>query len=249
MMILIGTPSYNGTVTISYMRSLLETLDMLSASGVQVGFETPSYESLITRGRNTIASSFLRQKEYSHLMFIDADIGFPPDTVLRYLRADKDVVCGIYPVKNLDIAKLRAMPASMTDTEAEAAALAYTVKFKKGFPVDDHGLTRLEYGSTGFMLIKRQVLEEMTQAYPQLVYHNSFVNTGDERETNYAFFDTMIHPETRDYLPEDYAFCKRWTDIGGTIHGDVMSRFTHAGGRVYEGDFPTLLKSLHDDPA
>ncbi|MFP5240579.1 MAG: hypothetical protein ACLGQW_12170 [Acidobacteriota bacterium] len=247
MQLLIGTPSYDGTVTIAYMRSVLETLDALSAHGVRAGFETPSYESLITRARNTIANAFLRQDEYTHLLFIDADIGFEAQTVLRYLEADKDVICGIYPVKHLDIAKLRRMPPDMNDLEAEAAALRYTVKFRKGFPVDDHGLIPLEYGSTGFMLIRRHVLEEMAGAYPQLLYHNSFINSEDEQYDNYAFFDTMIHPGTRDYLPEDYAFCKRWTDIGGVIHGDVMSRFTHSGGRVYEGNFPCLLRGLQEE--
>jgi hypothetical protein len=241
-MILIGTPSYNGTVTMNYLRSLLGMLDLCRLAGVGTGFQPLAYESLITRARNFIANAFLRQEEYSHLLFIDADLGFPADAALRYLRSDKDVVCGIYPVKHLDMDKLRKMPGQLSSADAVAASLAYAVKLKGGCVVDK-GLVPVEYASTGFMMIKRQVLLRMAEAYPELRYGNSYVNSGDEECDNWAFFDTFIDQENRDYLPEDYAFCRRWTGLGGEIHADVLSRFTHSGNRDYVGDFPTYLKN------
>ena len=51
---------------------------------------------------------------------------------------------------------------------------------------------------------------------PELRYRYAYIN--DEVRDNYAFFDTAIDPTTLDYLPEDYAFCKRWRDLGGKIH-------------------------------
>lgn len=245
-MILIGTPSYNGTVTLAYMRSVLDALDILSAAGIRAGFNTPSHESLIPRARNFIANEFLRQPEYTHLLFIDSDIGFPPEAPLRYLRADKDVACGVYPVKHLDVARLRRQPPKLTDAQAEAASLNYTVKFRPGQLVGPDGFIRVEYAPTGFMMIRRQVLERMAGACPELIYHNSFVNSDDEDHANYAFFDTAIDPVTRDYLPEDYAFCKRWAALGGEIHADVTSRFIHVGSHSFAGDFPEFLKRLDD---
>src|SRR5262245_12475182 len=105
-MILIGTPSYNGSVTLNYMRSVLARRDVCQTAGVGTGFQPLAYESLITRARNYIANEFLRQKEFTHLLFVDADLGFPADAALRYYRSGKDVVCGIYPVKHLDVDKL-----------------------------------------------------------------------------------------------------------------------------------------------
>lgn len=244
MTIMIGTPCYDGKVTLAYMRSILGLLDALSGAGIQATFQTPSHESLVTRARNHVANAFLRDGECSHLLFIDADIGFEPETALRYLKAERDVVCGIYPVKHLDVEKLRRLPLGLPTSQAEAAALKYTVKFKPGCKVDALGLVEVEYGSTGFMLIRRAVLERMSRAYPDLTYRNAYVNASRPDVDNFAFFDTMIDPETRDYLPEDYAFCKRWTALGGTIHADVASRFSHLGGYVFEGDFPAYLTNL-----
>ena len=151
-MILVGTPCYSGTVTVQYMRSLFNMVGHLNSEGIHVDIITPSHESLITRGRNFIANEFLRQEEYTHLLFIDSDIGFEPETGLRYLRADKDIVCGIYPTKNLDLDNLRAANPELSPTEAEAAALSYTVRFLPGTTADGNGLRPVEYGSTGFKI-------------------------------------------------------------------------------------------------
>jgi len=240
-MILIGTPCYNGTVTTNYMVSLFNMVRSLDAEGIQADIMTPSHESLITRARNFIANEFLRQEEYSHLLFIDSDMGFPPDTAARYLKADKDVVCGIYPVKNLDMEKLRGIDLKLKLPDAEAASLSYAVKFRKGVTPDQDGFVSVEYGATGFMLIKREVLARMAEAYPELKYHYSYAMLYDHMYDNYAFFDTMIDPETNEYLPEDFSFCKRFRAIGGEVHADLRSRFQHVGTAVYKGDYPAFM--------
>ncbi|WP_243357963.1 hypothetical protein [Fundidesulfovibrio terrae] len=237
-MILIATPCYNGTVHAQYMISLFNMVRTLGNEGVASDIMTPSHESLITRARNFIANEFVRHEEYSHLLFIDSDLSFPADTALRYLRADKDIVCGVYPLKYLDLGKVRSVPGGLSDPEAEAASLDYTVKFKSGEEPDDNGFMSVEYGSTGFMLIKRRVFVEMARAHPELRYKYSYAALYDHVFDNYAFFDTLIDPDTRDYLPEDYSFCKRWTALGGEVHADMLSRFAHIGSRVYQGDYP-----------
>ncbi|GAB6036082.1 hypothetical protein JCM15519_06410 [Fundidesulfovibrio butyratiphilus] len=243
-MILVGTPCYAGTVTVNYMISLFNMVNRLGRDGLHVDIMTPSHESLITRARNFIANEFVRQEEYSHLLFIDSDIGFAPEVLLRYLEADKDIACGIYPLKHLDVKKLRSIPTKYNAEEAEAAALSYTVKFKLGGKADNHGFRSVEYGSTGFMLIKRHVFTKMIEAYPELKYHYSYASTYDHMYDNYAFFDTFIDPETREYLPEDYAFCKRWTALGGEVYADTLSTFTHVGTRAYTGNYPVFLNNL-----
>jgi len=240
-MILIGTPCYNGTVTTNYMVSLFNMIRHLDTEGIHADIMTPSHESLITRARNFIANEFVRQTEYTHLLFIDADMGFPPETAARFLKADKDVVCGIYPVKHLDSDKLRGMDSKLTTPEAEAAAMGYAVKFQKGVQPDGDGFVSVEYGATGFMLIKREVLTRMAGAYPELKYHYSYAMLYDHMYDNCAFFDTMIDPETNEYLPEDFSFCKRWRAMGGEVHADLQSRFQHVGTQVYRGDYPAFM--------
>lgn len=246
-MLMIGTPCYNGHVTVNYLRSLVPAIGFLERHGVCTGMLTPSHESLITRARNLVANEFLRQKEYTHLLFIDADIGFSPELPWKYLEADKDVVCGIYPVKHLDVEKLRTIEGDVLERVAQAAALHYAVKLKPGGrPEPGTGLLPVEYGATGFMLIRREVFTRLAEAYPELGY--DFAYTNDDNFGNVAFFETAIDPATRDYLPEDYAFCKRWTDIGGEIYADVHSVFTHVGTYEYTGNFTAFLTHLGGAP-
>ncbi|EFL50039.1 conserved hypothetical protein [Solidesulfovibrio fructosivorans JJ]] len=242
-MLMIGTPCYNGNVTVNYLRSVIPAIGVLERNGVRTGMLTPSHESLITRARNLVANEFMRQEEFTHLLFIDADIGFSPDLPWKYLEADKDVVCGIYPVKNLDVEKLRTIKGNVLMRVAQAASLHYAVKLKPGGrPEPGTGLLPVEYGATGFMLIRREVFMRLAEAYPELAYDYAYTN--DDHVNNVAFFETAIDPATRDYLPEDYAFCKRWTDIGGEIYADVHSVFTHVGTYEYTGNFTAFLTHL-----
>ena len=92
------------------------------------------------------------------------------------------------------------------------------------------GFVTAEYAGTGFMLIRRKVLEKMIAAYPETRYtsshHTSLPSTSGNQ---YALFDCMIDQESGAYLSEDYTFCKRWRDTGGQIWLDTESTLTHIG--------------------
>jgi hypothetical protein len=238
-MLVIGTPCYGGVVTLPYMLSMLSLKDVLNAAKIPFRLLTPAHESLITRARNSIANQFLRDERATHLLFIDADIEFPPQLVPRLLCAEKDVVCGVYPVKGLPLDRVMAQPEGTPPAVAEAASLDYAVRVKPGCRMDEAGFLEVEYAATGFMLIRREVLARLMDAYPRLRYR--YACTNEAAADNYAFFDTAIDPETQTYLPEDYAFCKRWRDIGGKVHVSVVGKLAHVGGRAYAGDFAAYL--------
>ena len=241
-MLLIGTPCYGGMVTIEYMLAMMRLKDELNAARVPFRLLTPAHDSLITRARNLIASECLRDTHCSHLLFIDADIDFPAGLVTRLLAAGKDVACAVYPVKGLPLARVMAQGAGTPEAVAEAASLDYAVKVKPGSRVDGQGFVEVAYAATGFMLIRREVLVRLAAAMPQLRYRRACTNAAPGEQ--YAFFDTAIDPETEDYLPEDYAFCKRWRDLGGSVHAFVGGRLGHVGSRTYAGDFVTFLARL-----
>jgi hypothetical protein len=241
-MLMICTPCYGGLVSALYLQSIVRMMAVMHHEGVKVEVVTHAGESLITRARNTLANDFLRRTDCTHLLFIDADLGFPPDAPLRFLRSGKDVVCGVYPVKHLDIHKLRRLPGSLADEAAEAAAVNYAVKLSAASTVDADGFMEVDYAATGFMMIHRRVFEKIAHAHPELAYDYSYTN--DDNENNVAFFDTFIDPETREYLPEDYAFCRRHAALGGVIHADIFSTFSHAGSYDYTGSFAAFLNNL-----
>jgi hypothetical protein len=235
--ILIATPCYGGLVTNHYLMSILGMTRLMSERRIGYDVRTLS-DSLITRARNTIASDFLEQTQFSHLFFIDADLGFDPAAVLRYLAFGKELVCGVYPLKRLDIGAIRASDAG--DAVAEAASYIYSS------PISAHdgnqpenGFLRTEYAATGFMLIQRSALERMAGAYPELRYRSDRIVSASSAGTRYAFFDTMI--ADGESLPEDYSFCKRWRALGGEIWIDLESRFSHVGNYVFKGDLALAI--------
>src|SRR4051812_19176223 len=122
--ILIATPCYGGLVTDYYLMSVLSLIRVLDSRSIAFDFRTVS-NSLITLARNNFASDVLHDSSVSHLLFIDANHGFDPSAVLRYLAFDKDIVCGVYPLKRLDTAALRSSTAP-TDAVAEAASYLYS---------------------------------------------------------------------------------------------------------------------------
>jgi len=105
--IFIATPMYGGLCNGSYTVGLLTAVGVFSRYGIGMQYAHMMNESLITRARNGLAKDFL-ESDCSHLMFIDADIGFNPADIVPMIHADKDIICGIYPKKEInwnDVAK------------------------------------------------------------------------------------------------------------------------------------------------
>ncbi len=237
MQLLVATPCYGGLVTQRYMQSVFALLQYGAANGFGVAVELLGYDSLIPRARNTLVATFLDRPEATHLMFIDADIGFVPEQVARMLAFDQDVVAGMYPLKLIDdgVAVAERMAAGETLASAQTRYVGALAEDAAARAVD--GFAPGTYAGTGFMLIRRTALERMTRAYPQTRY-----TACHDREqprlsaNNYALFDCIIEPETREYLSEDYTFCHRWRAIGGTLWLDTRSRLMHIGPREFQGD-------------
>jgi hypothetical protein len=100
----------------------------------------------------------------------------------------------------------------------------------------ENNITEIRHLPTGFMLIKREVIEKMSISYSETKYKDDigYLNK-DEDKYAYALFDTGILEEH--YLSEDWLFCERWSKIGGKIHMDVSLLLSHTGTEDYTGSF------------
>lgn len=239
----IATPCYGGLVTQVYMQSILALQQHAPEAGYDLTLALLAHDALISRARNTLVGRFLAEPRATHLFFIDSDIGFTPEQVTRLLRAGKDIVAGIYPLKTerWDAAARARLEAG---EGVETAGLLYVGEPCEG-PArrEEDGFVTADYAGTGFMLIQRHVIERMIAAYPETRYRHAFIlsNLAGETGYNHALFDTMIDPDTEAYLSEDYTFCRRWRLLGGTIWLDLRSSLTHVGAHDFRGNPPARL--------
>lgn len=250
--IVVGTPCFGGNVTHYYAISALNLQAACAQRGIGVTFKMLGGESLITRARNIIVSQFLDDPTATHLLFIDADIGFAPEQVFALLAADKDVAGAVYPMKKLNW-EVMIDQARNGVPDIAAASLSYVVDFLDPAKIERVTLpgagefARAKYIGNGFLMIRRAVFQRMASYYPDLAYngsglvHNAELNSGH----TYAFFDGMIDPETREYLSEDYTFCRRWTGLGGEIWAYLDSQLAHVGTAPFVGNFAAMLRQFN----
>ena len=103
MSLLIALPCYGGIVSDKTAKGLFNLGKELRTNGIDHGLITLANESLITKGRSRIANFFINNTSYEYVMFIDADIGFESQDVLKLLSHQKDIVCGAYPMKSIPL--------------------------------------------------------------------------------------------------------------------------------------------------
>ena len=252
--IFIATPCYGGQIGEPYFRSMMRLAILCNKYDIKYTISTLANESLITRGRNTLVSFFMENKDATHLFFIDADIEFQPEDLLRQVAYDKPVVVGAYPKKAINwdsiISAARNPDLDENSQTIEGHSSNYVVNFD--FLKDENGnrtpqvqivdnLVRLKDAGTGFMCIKKEVIQQMMDAHPDLKYVND-INVDSKFEPfMYALFDTMIDPESRRYLSEDYMFCRLWQNMGGDVYLDPRTALNHVGHYTFRGNIRKLF--------
>jgi hypothetical protein len=238
--LVIATPCFGGQISTAYASSLFALqVALQKLSNVNLKVHLRDGDALITRARANLVTLFLDDPAATHLLFVDADIGFTPAQVFRLIESGADVVAGCYPIKRVNWDKVKRVVASGHPNPA-SASLDYVLELDNPDQVKVvNGFTRVRYAGTGFLMIRRHVLEKMC-AHPDyaplqfLREHSLDALAGSPNR--FALFECLIDPATGTYLSEDFAFCKRWTDIGGEIWADLESRLDHVGPSVYRGD-------------
>jgi len=217
-------PCYGGQLTEQCFMSYIKWANMCRQLNIDWTVETMTNESLISRARNTLTAKFLHNKESTHLMFIDADIGWEPWHLLVMLDAQKDVIGGLYPMKSLPVKWcVNGIPGLVEDPNSNHIEVTKT--------------------GTGFLLIKRDVFEKL-DAHPATRPFNNDIGLPVELNPYMkTYFDTAVR-ENR-YYSEDWTFCENWRDLGGQVFVDKRILLRHVG--TYTFDYNTheqLYKDL-----
>jgi len=237
--IFIATPMYGGMCAGFYTQSIIQLLTTCQANGVDAEFSFMFNESLITRARNSLTHTFLKT-DCSHLMFIDSDIKFRAEDVIHMIRAEKDILCGIYPKKEINwhsvkAAMDRGVPFDQLKSHT-GSFVVNLVNYAGEVTVPVNVPVEIFNGGTGFMLIKREVFDKLGELVPS--YSNDVVDLGgkmQQSEPIKEFFTTSIEPGTNRLLSEDYHFCRIWRESGGQVHAAPWCQLSHIGTYAFEG--------------
>jgi hypothetical protein len=243
--LVIGTPCYGGLVTSHYAQSLLKLQQACIARSIEVGWLMTNGDALIMRARAELVAHFLEAPQATHLLFVDADIGFEPDQVFRLMDFDADVTACAYPAKVIDWERTsQAIKSARANPQAAALRYVFAVE-DPAHIVTRNGFIDAQYAGTGFLMIRRAALLQLCAAHPELRYRSVDYQVDPLTDSPHrvALFDCMIDPATGKYLSEDFAFCRRWTDLGGEIWIDTHSKLTHFGSIPFVGDFATQFNA------
>ncbi len=207
---------------------LLETYDYLKKKGVEFNPFILKGCANVSVARNTLVSLFV-ESEADNLFFIDADVGFSPEYIIKILEKEEDVVAGVYPFKKDDL------------------GFPVVIKTKDGTPVgreftdESDYLIEADYLPTGFMKISRKAIVKMQHNYPELKYSgNDVLGSITSKAGGYGLFDIGTVNGKR-FATEDYAFCERWTAIGGRLWVYPNINFEHVGRYSFKGNYHEYL--------
>src|SRR5580700_10877529 len=123
--LVVATPCFGGQISVVYAASLMKLQKLVrSYRDFNIKMLFKDGDALITRARASLVAQFLDDPSATHLLFIDADIGFEPNQVLRLINCGADVCAAVYPIKRIDWSKVKSVMQAERPNPG-AAALHY----------------------------------------------------------------------------------------------------------------------------
>jgi hypothetical protein len=220
---------YGGMAMGTYTWSLAQTPAVFIRHGIGLLYQYRMNDALVANARNVLAGQFL-ESEATHLMWIDADIGFNALDIVSMIIADQDIVCGMYPKKAIYWERVAQAVSDGVPAEELSNHVGFFAVNELDSPVDSEtaksdGLVEIDAGGTGFMLIKRGVFETLGTEVPS--YH---VDGKSIKE----FYTTGIDPESSQLVSEDYYFCRLARSHGFKVYAAPWAHLTHTGPYIYD---------------
>jgi hypothetical protein len=257
------TPCFGSICYVNYVHCLINTMEVFKKYNIGISVDFCKNDSLVSRARNNLVARAMNNSKMTHVMFIDNDITWDPIDIIKLLISNKQLVGGIYPLKHYNFNNLlhdkknpntNNIIESWIRTKNESQfknvitdenmiqykLLSYNVNYLNTTIQVENNLTKVKHLATGFMMIKRNVFESLFKAFPSTKYTDdvSFLKP-EENKYAYALFDCGV--EDNHYYSEDWMFCHRWTNLGGSVYIDVTINLTHTGIEDYQG---SLIASL-----
>ena len=251
------TPCFASLCYVNYVTCLMNTVSLFREYNIELIVEFCRNDSLVSRARNNLVARAMANQKMTHIMFIDNDISWDPLDIIKLMISNKNIIGGIYPLKNYNWSKLAKNPNIINElitkknnsqfeniitneSMIQYNLLKYNVNYLSTTLSIDKNITKVKHIATGFMMIQRTVIEKMSAAFPSTKYVDdvNFLKQ-DENKFAYALFDCGV--EEGHYFSEDWLFCHRWTKMGGSIWADVSISLNHTGIEDYQGCYLSSL--------
>ena len=232
--LVIGTPMYGGMCTGEYTESLLNLSASANKSDVKLTTIFLGNESLIQRGRNTIAHHFMNLPDATHLMFIDSDIKFRTEDIVKMIQADKSLIIGPVTTKGYDWDKIRQAAVNGEGDIGRTGGVFSINKLPDVDMVNENEPFEIEHGGTPFMMIRRDVFETMQPVTP--IYANDGRSLPDGVEIH-NYFRVEISKDTNHLLSEDYFLCHSYRQLGGKVWCAPWVEIGHLGSHLFNSKY------------
>jgi hypothetical protein len=262
------TPCFGGICYINYMTSLINTITLFRQLNFPLQIEFCKNDSLVPRARNNLVARAMTDPLMTHIMFIDNDITWDPIDIIKLILSEKEIIGGIYPLKHYDWSKLttdkhnpynsniiqgwlaKKQQSQLNDLISDEKIiqhnlLKYNVNYLDKILEIDNNFAKVKHIATGFMMIRRNVIESLMKAFPSTKYVDDvhFLKE-EENQFAYALFDCGV--EDGHYFSEDWLFCHRWTKLSKPdnkkdIWMDVSIQLTHTGIEDYCGSYISTI--------
>jgi predicted O-methyltransferase YrrM len=214
--VLLAVPTYACPDT-SLTFALARSREALTEAGIQSALLILEGNCHVDDGRNSIVRDFL-ESDCTDLVFLDADVTWEPGGLVTLCERDEDIVGGVYPYRRegSDNMPVRLMG----DGEVR------------------DGLREVEGLPTGFMKIRRHVLERMVAESPwywDKIYPTALVFNRSEPDENHTRWGGDIN------------FCKRWREMGGKLYAVEDIRLGHVAKVIVRDSLAAHLRRLVGD--
>ena len=206
--VFIFIPAFGRQISTTTFESTHALMSAFYQKGIQASIASFSWPD-IDEARNCALSYWYDTcPESSHMLMVDADMGFHPNMVLDMLTFGEPLVGAIYPKKCLPI-------------EWVGSGIA-AAEYRSGF-IEVEGL------GAGCLLIRRDAIDAMVKKFPEMIY--DYVSVPETRfmgsKRTMAFFDSYRIPTGK--VSEDIAFCRRYREAGGKVWGSTAYQISHIG--------------------
>lgn len=209
MKLLVATPCAGRMIHMSYVSSLVGLIQYLEM--MKIDFQTMFQSSADVRKTRSDYVNYALHQGFTHILFIDADMGFEWSDFELLLKSGKDIISGMCPKKKYPIEYVQG-PA-------------------EGTP-DHNGALEVEWASTAFCLINLEVFRGKEHATTKCKSVSSVTLEPIEAPDWFpagSDFNGIYHSEDR-------AFFKLMRHIGEPVFVHTKALITHSGIHVYKGE-------------